>query len=406
MAAGLNRLSVVQVARNRMPGKIADGGGLYLWTKASGAKVWTFRHTWEGKAREAGFGSVEAVSLADAREKAATWRAAIAAGRDPMADGDVPAAAVEVPTMTFKACCEAYIAAHGDGWKNAKHRQQWRNTLETYAEPVCGNQPVAAVDLALVMKVLEPIWREKPETAARLRGRIEAVLDWATVRGYRQGDNPARWRGHLSHLLPARGKVQKVEHHAALPYDQIGAFMTDLRSRPAVAARALEFAILTACRTGEVLGATWSEIDLDAKLWIIPGPRMKAGREHRAPLSEPAVELLRQRVKNGRGEFVFPGARKDRPLSQMSMLMLLRRMGRGDLTAHGFRSTFRDWAEEQTSFPGSVAEAALAHAVGDKVEAAYRRGDLLEKRRELMTAWANHCAVVQNERRAKKHKIE
>ena len=256
-----------------------------------------------------------------------------------------------------------------------------------------GQLPVADVDTALVTKALDPIWRTKSETASRLRGRIESVLGWATVRGYRSGDNPARWRGHLDHLLPARAKVQKVAHHAALPFDQVASFMADLREREGTAARALEFAILTSGRTSEVLGARWDEIDLQARVWTVPGERMKAGKEHRVPLSDAAVTVLERMQSVREGDLIFPGQRRGKPLSNMVMLMLLRRMDRGDLTAHGFRSTFRDWAAERTAFPGEVAEAALAHTVSSKVEAAYRRGDLFEKRRLLMNAWAAFCTT-------------
>jgi integrase len=252
---------------------------------------------------------------------------------------------------------------------------------------------VQAIDVGLVMKALEPIWNEKPETASRVRGRIESVLDWATARGYRQGENPARWRGHLENLLPKKSKVWRVEHHAALPYTEIGAFMAELREQDGTAARALEFAILTAARTGEVIGATWSEIDLEGHLWTIPAVRMKAGKEHRVPLSDAALAVLRAMGEVQTGEFVFPGNRAKQPLSQMAMLMLLRRMGRDGLTVHGFRSAFSDWCAEQTAFPSEVREMALAHTVGDKVEAAYRRGDLFEKRRQLAEAWARYCGT-------------
>jgi integrase len=281
------------------------------------------------------------------------------------------------------------VKAHRAGWRNAKHAYQWEATLAQYAAPVIGALSVQAVDTSLVLKVLEPIWTTKTETAGRLRGRIETVLDWAAVRGFRTGDNPARWRGHLDKLLPAPCKVRKVEHHAALPYAEVGAFMTDLRQREGVAARALEFAILNAARTGETLGAAWSEIDMGARLWTIAGHRMKGGREHRVPLSPAAMALLTLMQKLKIDDHIFPGMKAGRPMSNMAMLALLRRMGRGDLTAHGFRSSFRDWAAERTNFPSEVAEMALAHAVGDRVEAAYRRGDLFEKRRRLMTAWAD-----------------
>ncbi|MEO0034113.1 MAG: hypothetical protein RLZZ501_136 [Pseudomonadota bacterium] len=396
MARGSNKLTAVAVSKMKAPGRYADGGGLYLQVGPTGGKSWLFRFTRQGRAREMGLGPLSALSLAEAREKASEARKVLLAGADPLEAREAEKAKAEAEDargMTFTECAEAFIAAHEPTWRNPKHRQQWRNTLKTYAEPVFGGLSVAAVDLAMVMKVLEPIWREKPETASRLRGRVESVLDWAAVRGYRQGENPARWRGHLDKLLPARSKVATVEHHAALPYAEVAAFLADLRGRPALAARALEFVILTGARTSEALKSTWGEVDLAAAVWTIPGERMKAGREHRVPLSPQAVALLADlgKVREVGNEWVFPGTRPMRPLSQMALLMLLRRMERGDLTAHGFRSTFRDWTAEQTAFPGEVAEAALAHVVGDKVEAAYRRGDLFDKRRRLMEAWADYC---------------
>jgi integrase len=273
------------------------------------------------------------------------------------------------------------------GWKNAKHAAQWSATLETYAYPVMGSLPIAGIDTGLVLKVLEPIWTVKTETASRLRGRIEAVLDYAKVRGYCAGENPARWKGHLDNILPAKGDVAKVEHHASLPYTEIAAFWPRLQIQDGLGARALELAILTACRSGEVLGAVWSEIDMEARTWIIPAERMKAEAEHRVPLSEPAVALLRKLAALRQGEFVFPGQRPNRPLSNMSMMAVLRRM-KVPVTPHGFRSTFRTWVAERTGYPHEVAEAALAHTLGDKVVLAYQRGDLFEKRRRLMDDWA------------------
>jgi integrase len=302
---------------------------------------------------------------------------------------------------TFEECAIEYIEKHRASWRNAKHRQQWENTLATYVYPTLGELPVSAIDTGLVVQVLDTIWTEKPETASRVRGRIEAVLDAATVRGFRQGPNPAQWKGNLAHILPARSRVRKVVHHAALPFDEMPAFLTAVRSRQGMAARALEFAALTAARTGEVLGAHWSGINLAAKVWAIPADRMKAEREHRVPLSDAALDIL-QKVKPlalttdgmpNRAAPVFPGPRRALPMSDMTMLMLLRRMKRDDLTTHGFRSTFRDWAAERTSYPREVVEMALAHAIGNKVEAAYRRGDLFEKRRQLMIDWANFCTV-------------
>jgi integrase len=293
--------------------------------------------------------------------------------------------------MTFREGAETYIAAHKAGWKNPKHAAQWPATLATYVYPVFGDLPVQAIDTGLVMKALEPIWTAKPETATRVRGRIESVIDWATARGYRQGENPARWRGHLENLFPKKSKVRRVEHHPALPYDEIGAFTASLRGQGGIGARALEFLILTAARTGEVIGARWDEFDLAQKVWTVPAERMKAGKEHRVPLSAPALAIVEAMRETRESEFVFPGGKRGKPLSNMAMLKLLKRMGRDDLTAHGFRSSFRDWAAESTGFPSEVVEMALAHMVGDKVEAAYRRGDLFAKRRQLMEAWARYC---------------
>lgn len=400
MARTMGRLTALAVTRAKQPGMYADGGGLYLLVSSTGAKSWIFRYMKAKKRRDMGLGPLHILPLADARQKAADCRKQLLDGLDPLAEKEAARKAAQIEAakaMTFKACAEAYIEAHAAGWKNAKHGDQWRNTLATYAYPVFGDLPVHGVDTGLVMKVLEPIWSTKTETASRLRGRIESVLGWATVRGHRRGDNPARWRGHLDNLLPARSKVQKVEHHAALPYDEMGGFMAALLGQEGTAARALEFLILTATRTSETIHATWAEIDLNAKLWTIPAERMKAGKEHRVPLPSRAVDILRQ-MKEGNfpGEYVFPGQRPKKPLSNMALLALLKRMKRPDLTAHGFRSTFRDWAAERTNFPREVAEMALAHIVADKVEAAYRRGDLFEKRRRMMEAWATHCVTVKS----------
>ena len=263
---------------------------------------------------------------------------------------------------------------------------------EDYVYPTFGDLPVSEVDTGLIMKAIEPMWTKTPETATRVRGRIESILGWATTRGYRQGDNPARWRGHLDNLLPARAKVAKVQHHPALPYAEIGDFLTKVRALEGVSPKALEFAVLTAARTGEVVSARWPEIDLAARMWTIPGERMKAGKEHRVPLSDRAIALLKALPREKGTEFVFIGDKSGKALSNMALLMTLRRMKRNDLTTHGFRSTFRDWAAEQTAYPNEMVEMALAHTIGDKVEAAYRRGDMLEKRRRLMADWAPYCA--------------
>jgi integrase len=408
MSRNIHRLSPVRV-KNARPGKrpngtprvqlYADGGGLYLQVtpgaKDHCSKSWLFRYaSGNRKERYMGLGSFDVVSLAEAREKAAECRKLRDQGKDPIETRSAQratAAAERVKAMTFDQCAERYIAAHRAGWRNPKHAAQWQTTLATYVSPTFGPLPVHAVDVGLVIKVLEPIWSTKPETASRVRGRIEAVLDWAAARGFRDADNPARWKGRLDKLLPRPSKVRAVQHHAALPYREIGAFTRLLRDRPATAARALEFAILTAARTGEVLRASWSEIDLKTKIWTVPANRMKSGREHRVPLSDAALAVLEQMNSLRQNDRIFPGDRRE-TLSDMALLMLLRRMNRSDLTAHGFRSTFRDWAAERTNFPSEVVEMALAHAVSDKVEAAYRRGDLFEKRRKLMDAWASYCA--------------
>ena len=394
MARAIHRLDSDAVDSLARPGRYADGAGLYLQVGPTGSKSWLLRFMRDGKAREMGLGAVHTVGLLEARKRAKKARLRLLDGVDPIQERVAAKTAdrlTEARTITFAQCAAAYIKAHRKGWRNAKHAEQWENTLETYCDPTFGALPVQAVDTSLVIKVLEPIWSEKTETASRLRGRIEKILDWARVRGYRDGENPARWRGHLDKLLPKRRDVQKVEHFAALPYAEIGPFMTALRLQEGNAARALELVILTAARTSEVINAHWSEIDLDAKVWTIPAERMKAKREHRVPLSDAAVKLLKAMLERSEGEYVFAGGKPDKPLSSMAMLALLERMGRDDLTVHGFRSTFRDWAAESTNHPREVAEAALAHVISDKTEAAYRRGDLFEKRRKLMQQWAQHC---------------
>lgn len=408
MAGGINKLSAVAVQRMKEPGYYGDGAGLWLQISKLGGKSWVFRFTFNGKAREMGLGPVHTVSLAEARAKAAAQRKLVADGIDPISERKAAqdaAKQAEANAKTFADCAAAYIAAHRDGWKNPKHVDQWTNTLETYAYPFIGQLSAAAVDTALVMRVLQqptkvddeekPLWHCKTETASRLRGRIESVLDYAAVHGYRNGENPARWKGHLAMLLPARSKVQKVEHHAALPYVEMGAFMVELRKREGITARALEFALLTAARSGEVRGATHSEFDLDARIWTIPAERMKMKKEHRVPLSDAAIALLKSVPKVDDCEYKFPSPRGGM-LSDMSLTAVLKRMGRGDLTQHGFRSTFRDWAGETTAYPREVIEHALAHQLKDKAEAAYQRGDLLAKRARLMGDWTTYCATVQS----------
>jgi len=364
-------------------GKYSDGGNLYLIVSHEGTRKWVLRFTWRGKAREMGRGTPATVSLADAREKAVQARRMVAQGLDPIherkRDSGIP---------TFAEMADQVREALSTGFRNEKHKAQWKSTLAVYAASL-GNKPVDTINTNDVLSLLKPIWTTKAETASRVRGRIEKVLDAAKASGYRQGENPARWRGHLDHLLPKQSKLTRG-HHAAMPYHDLAAFIGRLREDGSVAALALEFLILTAARSGEVLGARWSEIDLDEKIWTLPANRMKAGREHRVPLSGRAVAILRQLAEIRTGDFVFLGQRKNGPLWHMAMHMTLRRMN-ADATVHGFRSSFRDWAGDETPFPRETVETALAHAVGNQVERDYRRSDALEKRRKLMEAWTNYC---------------
>lgn len=408
MARKTDRLTALQVGRLKTVGLYADGGGLYLQIKAAGARSWVFRYRIGGRKtpRDMGLGSLADVSLARAREKAADMRRMLDAGLDPIdarKKADAQAAMDRAKAITFKACAEAFVASQKDGWRNAKHAAQWNATLEAYAYPIMGKLPAADIGIEHVLKVLEQrcddlpgkptLWKGKTETASRLRGRIEAILDWAKVRKYRGGENPARWRGNLEHSLPKRSKVRKVQHHAALAYAEIGSFVQALRGREGTAARALEFLILTTARTGEVTGARWREIDFDARVWTVPADRIKGGKTHKVPLSDRAVAILEEVGAGTSDAYVFAGGKAGKPLSENAMLALLSRMGRDDLTAHGFRSTFRDWAAEQTNYPREAAEMALAHVVADKVEAAYRRGDLFNKRERLMADWAKYCGT-------------
>src|SRR5450631_3484728 len=366
------------------PGKYSDGGNLYLIVSETGARKWVLRFTWRGRAKEMGLGSAAIVPLADAREKAASARRKIAQGLNPIEerkrDGGIP---------TFGQMADDVREALSPGFRNDKHKAQWKSTLETYAAPLRA-RPVDAIATDDVLAVLKPIWTNKAETASRVRGRIEKVLDAAKAKGFREGENPARWRGHLDHLLPRPSKLARG-HHAAMAYEIVAAFVGDLRGREATTALALEFCILTASRSGEVLGARWSEFDLDKKIWTVPANRMKAGREHRVPLSSRAATILRQLQKLKAGDFVFPGQARTKPLSNMAMEMVLRRMKIENATVHGFRSSFRDWAGNVSNFPREITETALAHVIGDKAEQAYRRSDALEKRRKLMEAWAAFC---------------
>jgi integrase len=374
----------VETAR---PGKYGDASakGLQLVVAPTGARRWVLRFMSQGKSREMGLGAFPEVSLADAREKALAARKLVKNGVDPIADRQR-----DQGLPTFGELADEVVAEQSRGFRNEKHRAQWTMTLTVYAAPL-RSKPVDRVQTSDVLAVLNPIWLEKPETASRLRGRIERVLNAAKAKGYRTGENPAAWRGHLENLLPRQSKLSRG-HHAALPYADVPAFVARLRDREAVAALALEFAILTATRSGEVLNARWAEIDLDAKVWTVPAARMKAGREHRVPLSDPALSILAKLSATKVSEFIFPGQRRDGPLSGMAMEMVLRRMGVADhVTVHGFRSSFRDWAGNETHFPRELPEHALAHVIGDKAEQAYRRGDALEKRRSLMDAWASQC---------------
>jgi integrase len=401
MARQIDRLSALKVERVKKPGMYADGGGLYLRVTPEGAKNWVLRYMLDRRPHWMGLGPLALYGLQEARARALDARRKRHDGIDPIEARRADRARQRLDAakaITFKECAEAYIASHRAGWRNEKHKYQWSQTLAQFVYPEIGSLPVQAIDTALVLKALEPIWTTKPETASRVRQRIENILDSAKARGYREGENPARWRGHLDKVLPARSRVREVEHLAALPYEELPAFLVNLRTREAVAARALEFLILTAARTGEVIGARWNEIDVADKTWTVPADRMKARREHRVPLSARALAILQemQAVRQGDDDkaYVFPGPRRGKPLSNMAFLMLLRRMALKDLTVHGFRATFKTWASECTSFQNEIAEAALAHIIGDKVEQAYRRGDMFEKRRRLMQQWAAFCATA------------
>jgi integrase len=377
------------VKKHKTPGLYGDGGNLYLQITNANARSWIFRYG----SRYAGLGSAFNVSLEEARDLAYEYRKLLREGVDPLEVKRTKQAQARLEAakaITFKQCASAYIESHKAAWKDAKHLQQWTNTIEQHCGPI-NDLPVQQVDTEGTLAVLQPIWATIPESASRLRGRIETVLDWAKVRGYRSGENPARWRGHLDKLLPRTSKVRKVAHHAALPYAQVPEFITKLRQRHSVTARALEFTILTAARSGEVLGARREEFDLDAAVWAVPADRMKGGREHRVPLSAPALQIIQSMMTKTGGEFIFPGGSPGERLSDKVLHKVLRRMGVA-ATVHGFRSGFRDWAAECTHVANEVCEAALAHTVGNKVEAAYRRSDLFEKRRALMDAWSRYCS--------------
>jgi integrase len=395
MARAINRLSARRVQTITEPGRHSDGGGLYLVVDQNGSKRWVFIFKRVGKTSEMGLGGLVSVPLVRARELGAECRTLLAAGVDPIVHRRTSQIKL-IGIPTFGEFADQFVDDMAPQWANAKHVDQWRMTLTKYAASMRG-RPISEIDTNDVVIVLKPIWSKKPETAARLRGRIERVLDAAKVKGLRTGENPARWRGHLSHLLPKRSKLSRG-HFAAMPYQEVPAFIARLRGSSSMAALALEFAILTAARTGEALGARWDEIDLDARLWTIPAERMKSRREHRVPLVGRAIDIVRTvsstRDDDQNSAFVFRGQRRGKPLSNMALEMVLRRMEIENATVHGFRSSFRDWCGNETNFPREVAESALAHVTGNATEQAYRRSDALEKRRALMDAWAAHCHSI------------
>lgn len=394
MGRKAKEMAAIQVARLSEPGLHFVGGvdGLALQVLPSGGRTWILRMMIGRKRRDMGLGGFPDVTLAGAREAARNARAKVKQGIDPIDEARALRSmliASQASALTFEQCAEKYIESQEGKWKNLKSPSQWRNTLATYAYPKIGRLQVRDVNLSNIVAILEPIWKTKTETASRLRGRIESVLDWATVRGYREGLNPARWKGHLDKLFAPPSQIAKVENHAALPVQEMGEFMNKLRAAEGTGARALEFTILTAARSGETRGATWAEIDSDKKIWTIPAGRMKMGKEHRVPLSDAAINILGRQQKGKPEELIFKAV-KGGTLSDMTLTAVLRRL---EIPAvpHGFRSTFRDWAAEHTDYPRDVAEMALAHSIGDKVEAAYRRGDLLEKRTQMMVDWAQFC---------------
>ena len=397
MVRALHRLSNLRVERAKRPGMYADGGSLYLRVAEGGSKQWIFRYTVNGRNRDMGLGPVHTLTLAEARERATEARKLRLDGIDPIANKRARVAALraaDAKAKTFADCVKGFIEDNESSWTSVKHRRQWETSLIKYTYPILGSLPVAAIDTPLVLRVLKPIWDAKRETASRLRGRIENVLGWATVHHYRSGDNPARWNGLLEHALPA---VVKGDHHAALPYTQVASFMQALRKDTGIVARALEFITLTAVRLGEATGATWDEIDLEAKTWTIPASRMKADQQHRVPLSDAAISVLKTVREIRQSDYVFAGFKPGRPIGGDALRELIKKLAGADVTVHGLRSTFRDWAAEQTNVQREVAEVALAHAIPNAVEAAYRRGDLFDKRRKLMGAWAAYCAKVETD---------
>lgn len=390
----MGKLSSIYIQKTNESGRHGDGDGLYLQISDKGHKSWIFRFMINKRSREMGLGSLDLVTLAEARIKTAECRKLLLIGTDPIEAGRAARQAQafsEAKMMTFDECAAAYIESHKPGWKNAKHADQWTNTLATYAKPTIGHLSIQDISTGLIMKVLEPIWYKKTETASRVRNRIELVISWATVRGYRTGENPARWRGHLDNLLPKRSSVQQVKHFSALPMNEVGAFIEKLHSFDGIVSLALEFQILTASRTNEVMGACWSEINIDEAQWKIPASRMKAKREHRVPLSARVLEILNSLTKSDKSGLIFPG-RSNRQLSSNAFLALIKKRLNVKVTAHGFRSTFSDWASERTLHSREVVEMSLAHSIKDATEAAYRRGDLLLKRKSLLNDWARFCA--------------
>jgi integrase len=400
VARTLNRLSNFRVERAKRPGMYADGGGLYLRVAEGGSKQWIFRYVINGRLRDMGIGPEHTLTLAEARERATAARKLRLDGIDPIEHKRAQRAAqqaADAKAMTFKQCAEGYIRDNEAEWTNPKHRYEWSSTLSRYVYPVLGNLPVATIDTPLVLKVVKPLWERAPETASRVRGRIENVLGWATVHHYRTGDNPARWRGLLEHALPARNKVAKVKHLAALPYAQAALFMAKVRQDTRVAARCLEFIALTAARVGEAVTATWNEINFADRVWTVPAERMKADKEHRIPLPDAALAVLKAMQTIRQSDYVFPGQRNAHAVGANSVLRVAKEASGLDITTHGLRSTFRDWAAECTSFDNNAVEMALAHTIPSAVEKAYRRGDLFDKRRKLMDAWAAYCAKVETD---------
>lgn len=391
----MGRLTAAQVKHTIKPGNYLDGEGLRLQVTKSGSKTWILRFQLNNKTREMGLGSVKSVTLKAARDKAGDARKLLEAGIDPIAHRHALKQSVaDNNEWTFDKCATAYIDSHSQGWSNEKHIAQWRNTIEQYCSPVFGNLPVSQVNTALVMQVIEPIWETRTETASRVRGRIENILAWAIARKYRDAPNPALWRGHIDTMLPKPTKVQTVRHHPAMPYTDVPAFMSVLQPKDSTTAKAMQFTILTAVRTVEVIGAHWNEIDLSAEVWTIPAERMKSKLEHRVPLSRQALALLNS-LSTTQG-WLFPSFQYGKHIGNNAMLKFLKKdMQHPTLTVHGFRSSFRDWCAEQTNYPREIAEAALAHTLKDKTEAAYQRADLLEKRRKLMQSWGDYCSHSQ-----------